>query len=211
MRYAALLAALGLLLGAGWATVTIVRGAEGERASSPAAPADESAAPAQECAPRAKDIKLASAAPAKSPAAPVKTAPAATASAPPKTADITPPAPLPDFEIPPIPEVSKDPYKPGPGPVRTSPPDVIEEGKRIFSREGRLDMDPLGRSMFAFNSGDKPMYLLENSWREYLENVTDHGARKVRWRVSGIITVYGGRNYLLLTKIVHVLPEEENR
>jgi len=142
------------------------------------------------------------------PAAPIKGVPPA---APLKTSDVTPPAPLPDFQIPAIPEVGTDPYKAGIGPARTAPADVIEEGKRLFNREGRLEMDPLGRSMFAFNSGDKPMYLLENSWREYLEKVTDQGTKKARWRVSGIITVYGGRNYLLLTKLVHVLPEEENR
>jgi hypothetical protein len=147
---------------------------------------------------------------ARVPPAPVRPIPTSTATA--GLEAVTPPPVTPDFEIPPIPEVKKEePFKAGPVPVRTAPPDVIEEGKRLFNREGMLQMDSIGRAMFAFNSGDKPMYLLENSWREYLESVTEQGTKKARWRVSGIVTVYGGRNYLLLTKIVHVLPEEENR
>jgi hypothetical protein len=194
MRHAARVAALILLVGAGWLTVSIVRGAEAEKA-----------------APPAKDLTRAAVGagtPAKSPVAPFRAvAPKATPTS--TVADITPPAPMPDIDIPPIPEVGKEPYQPGPMPVRPKPADVLEEGKHLFNREGQLDMDPIGRSTFVFNSGDKPMYLLENSWREYLENITERGTKKIRWRVSGVVTVYGGRNYLLVTKVVHVLPEEE--
>jgi hypothetical protein len=191
MRHAMRLAAVAVLLGAAWVTVTLVLAAGDEKASGSAAPAGT----------------IALAAAKSPPAAPIRPAAAPT----PTGTAITPPAPLPDFEIPPIPEVSRESGKAGQTPVRTLPPGVFEEGKRLFNREGMLQMDPLGRSMFAFNSGDKPMYILENSWREYLENITEQGTKKVRWRVSGLITVYGGQNYLLLTKIVHVLPEEENR
>jgi len=122
---------------------------------------------------------------------------------------ITPPPPLPDVDIPPIPEVDDDPFKPGLPPVRLKPPDVVEEGKRLFNREGRLEMDQIGRAVFVFDSGDKPMQLLENSWREYLEARTDYAKKKARWRVSGIVTLYGKRNYLLLTKCTQIMPEEE--
>ena len=198
MRHAVRVAALILLVGVGWFTVSRVRGAEADKA-----------------APPAKDLTLAAAgaaapAPAKSPVAPFReVAPKATATSTSKAGDVTPPPPMPDIDIPPIPEVGKEPFQPGPTPVRPKPADVLEEGKRLFNREGQLDVDPLGRSMFVFNSGDKPMYLLENSWREYLENITDHGTKKLRWRLSGVVTVYGGRNYLLVTRVVHVLPEEE--
>jgi len=123
---------------------------------------------------------------------------------------VVPPAPLPDVEIPPIPEVDADPFKPGLPPVRVKPPDIVEEGKRLFNREGRLEMDKIGRAIFVFDSGDKPMKLLENSWREYLEARTGYARKKVRWRISGIVTVYGKRNYLLLTKCVLIMPEEQN-
>jgi hypothetical protein len=194
---------MAVLLAVGWTTVTMVRAAEGDKVSAPATAVKDSVTP---LAPAGTIILAAAKVPLNPPVKPV--APVSAAS---KTSDVTPPAPMPDFEIPPIPEVGKDAFKAGPTPARTAPADVIEEGKRLFNREGRLEMDPLGRSMFAFNSGDKPMYLLENSWREYLESVTEQATKKARWRVSGVITVYGGRNYLLVTKVVHVLPEEENR
>ncbi len=123
---------------------------------------------------------------------------------------VVPPAPLPDVELPPIPEVDADPFQPGLPPVRVKPPDIVEEGKRLFTREGRLEMDKIGRAIFVFDSGDKPMQLLENSWREYVETRTDPARKKARWRVSGIVTVYGKRNYLLLTKCVQTMPEEQH-
>jgi len=139
-------------------------------------------------------------------AKPVRTAKPRPAEEPP----VTPPPPLPDVEIPPIPEVDDNPFKPGLPPVRVKPSDIVEEGKRLFNREGRLEMDKIGRAVFVFDSGDKPMQLLENSWREYLESRTDYAKKKARWRVSGIVTVYGKRNYFLLTKCTQIMPEEEN-
>ena len=122
---------------------------------------------------------------------------------------ISPPAPLPDVEIPPIPPVGDDPFKPGPMPVRKKRPDVLEEGKHLFNREGRIEVDPIGRSIFVFDSGDKAMRVLENSWRQYLERSTESGKKKIRWRVSGTVMVYEEENYLLITRAVHVLAEEE--
>jgi len=125
--------------------------------------------------------------------------------------EITPPPVLPDVAIPPIPEVDEEnPFKPGPSPRRETPSGLIAEGKRFFNREGRLEMDPIGRAIFVFDSGERPMYLLENSWREYLEHRTDYGKKKARWRISGLVTVYGKRNYLLLTKCIRIEPEEED-
>jgi len=123
---------------------------------------------------------------------------------------LRPPPTLPDVDIPPIPEVDDDPFKPGLPPKRVGPSGLLAEGKRLFNREGRLDVDPIGRAVFVFDSGDKPIHLLENSWREFLEARTDHGRKKVRWRISGLVTVYGKQNYLLLTKCVRIEAEEES-
>ena len=124
---------------------------------------------------------------------------------------ITPPPPVPELGIPPIPPVDpKDPFRPrewkrpapqGPGP--------IEEGIRLFDREGRFDVDDEGEPIFVFDSGDEPIRLLESRWREYLESVTAGGYKHARWRVSGIVTLYYHKNYLLLTKVVRIEPEEE--
>ena len=124
---------------------------------------------------------------------------------------ITPPPPVPEVEIPAIPPVDpkypfkqsvyKPPVKGGPAP--------LEEGKRIFDREGRFDHDAEGNPVFVFDSGDTPMRLLESRWREYLESVTDEGRKHARWRVSGIVTLYYRHNYLLLMKVVRIEAEEE--
>ena len=123
---------------------------------------------------------------------------------------ITPPPPVPEVEIPAIPPVDpkypfkqsvyKPPVKGGPAP--------LEEGKRLFDREGRFDHDE-GNPVFVFDSGDAPIRLLESRWREYLEGVTDEGRKHARWRVSGIVTLYHQHNYLLLTKVVRIEAEEE--
>ena len=180
--------------------------------ATPSAPA-ESATPPAAVAPVAK-VKTPEAAPAKAPAAVPAKAPAApaakgTSPMPTGPGTITPPAPLPDVEIPPIPPVGDDPFKPGPMPVRKKKPDVLEEGKHLFNREGRIEVDQIGRTTFVFDSGDKPMRVLENSWRQYLERSTDSGKKKIRWRISGTVMVYEEENYLLITRAVHVLAEEE--
>ncbi|HUX15534.1 MAG TPA: hypothetical protein VMW52_03625 [Phycisphaerae bacterium] len=125
---------------------------------------------------------------------------------------ITPPPPVPEVEIPAIPPVDpkypfkQSVYKP---PVKKGPAPPLEEGKRIFDREGRFDHDAEGNPVFVFDSGDTPMRLLESRWREYLESVTDEGQKHARWRISGIVTLYYQHNYLLLTKVVRIEAEEE--
>ena len=123
--------------------------------------------------------------------------------------DIAPPPTLPDVNIPPIPEVDEDPFKAGKPPRREGPSGLLAEGKRLFNREGRLETDSIGRSIFVFDSGAPPMYLLENSWREFVEGQTEQAAKLARWRVSGLVTIYGKRNYLLLTKCARIEAEED--
>jgi len=219
MRRAAVPIILVLFVGAAWLAATTVggqadseepvlaqprkvapSGAAPPRPPSKVAPSGAALAPPPSAATTAKKPVAAPA----SPSAPAAPAPAG------KEPDITPPPQLPDVDIPSIPEVGQDPFKPGPRPVRPRPPDTIDEGKRLFNREGRLELDQIGRAIFVFDSGDKPIWLLESTWREYLEKVTVQGKKKAHWRVSGIVTVYGGRNYLLLTKVVPMGGEEEN-
>ena len=125
---------------------------------------------------------------------------------------ITPPPPVPELGIPPIPPVDpKDPFRPREWePAVLQGPGLIEEGKRLFDREGRFDVDEDGEPIFVFDSGDVPMRLLKSRWREYLESVTAEGRKHARWRVSGIVTLYYHKNYLLLTKVVRIEAEEES-
>lgn len=195
MRQTAIVAAVVLAVGAGWMSVSGILGQEAQAPSAPAAPAVPASA-AQEGE--------------KSPPAPVAKPAAAGSAKAEAPGTVTPPPPVPDVEIPPIPEVGDNPFKPGPPPVRKKKPDTLEEGKRIFDREGRMEVDPLGRPLFIFDSGEKPMPILENTVREMLESVTDRGKRKARWRVSGMVTVYEGKNFVLITRATRILPEEEN-
>ncbi len=119
-----------------------------------------------------------------------------------------PPAPVPEVEIPPIPPVGAKPTGPADRGAGHRP--LVDERKHLFNREGRIDRDAEGRTVFVFDSGDSPMRLLENSLRQHLEDVSKYGQRVVRWRVSGQITEYRGANYLLLSKTVRIMPEEEN-
>jgi len=125
---------------------------------------------------------------------------------------INPPPPFPEVEIPPIPPVDeKNPFRPREWkrPVKAGPA-PLAEGKRLFDREGRFDFDKEGHPIFVFDSGDLPMRLLESVLREYLESATEKGEKHAQWRVSGIVTLYMHKNYLLLTKVVRVMPEEES-
>jgi hypothetical protein len=196
MKYAVVSAAIVLAIGAGWISAALVQGQEAGKVT-PTATAPAPAAPLS-TEPPAPVAKVRTETPVAPP----------TAQAP---SLITPPTPLPDVVIPPIPEVDKArPFQPGPPPVRKIKPDVLEEGKHLFNREGRMEMDPMGRPAFIFDSGDKPMRILENSWRQMMEGKTDRGAKEAKWRVSGTVMVYEGSNYLLLTSAVHLLPEDEN-
>ncbi|MBE3096273.1 MAG: hypothetical protein IMZ44_03970 [Planctomycetes bacterium] len=214
MRQTAVVAAVVLAVGAGWMGVNWIFGQEAQAPSAPA-PAAPSApavpAPVAKPAPAAKAAPSAPSAPS-APAGPQGTekGPPAPVAKPEAGGTVTPPPPVPDVEIPPIPEVGDNPFKPGPPPVRKKKPDTLEEGKRIFDREGRMEVDPLGRPLFIFDSGEKPMPILENTVREMLESVTDRGKRKARWRVSGMVTVYEGKNFVLITRATRILPEEEN-
>jgi len=188
MKRAVAAAVVLLAIGAGWASLAQVSGQGGLDNAMPG----EAARPIPVAKPKAE-------APA--------VRPAGSAPAP---ASVTPPPPVPDVPIPPIPEVDKEPFKPGPPPARQPKPDVLEEGKRLFNREGRMEMDAIGRPLFVFDSGEKPMRILENSWREYIETRTDRGKKKAHWRISGVVMVYEGANFLLLTKAVQLLAEDEN-
>ena len=210
MKHAALVAAVVMVVGAGWFGAGVIRGEQPQQGpSAAAAPVPES--------PSAKNGPVAIPRQTEEPKpAPAKPAPVAVPKKTfePMTTDglenVIPPPQLPDVDIPPIPEAKKeDPFKPGPMPVAKKKSDAIDEGKRLFDREGRLEVDPLGRPIFIFDSGDKPMQLLENTQRELLENATERGKRHAKWRISGIVTVYEGKNFLLVTRATRILAEQE--
>jgi hypothetical protein len=233
MRRLILVAGVLAGLALGGLVVPLVIGGEAEKAPpAPAAPAAPAAPSASTPAPKAPASPSTATPPAK-PGALEATAKDLDAGPVGEDIVITPPPPLPPVEIPPIPQASdKYPFgtpeskekgsKGGKAGELTTGPDkpkttiggprkIIEEGKRIFNREGRVGQDDHKQTVFAFGAGEGSILLLENSWRDFLETTTDFGKKDAHWRVSGLVTVYGHKNYLLITKCVRVMPEEENR
>jgi len=98
--------------------------------------------------------------------------------------------------------------KSGPGAVAPGAAllSVIREGTRIFDRVGRLTRHGPGRlDEFTFDADraamqDPPVLLLPNLKLVAMENAVSATSKDQRFRVSGMITEYRGRNYLLLEK-----------
>lgn len=89
---------------------------------------------------------------------------------------------------------------------------VLREGSFIVDRTGRLSRSADGHSWeFSFESDgrtmrDPPLLILPNLKLMAMEDAIKSGSRDLRFRVTGMVTEYGGRNYVLLEKVV-VVPE----
>jgi hypothetical protein len=91
-----------------------------------------------------------------------------------------------------------------PGAPRVS---VIREGTLLVDRMGRLSHSETGAAEFTFESDgkalrDPPMLLLPNQKLGELEAVIATANRDLKFRVTGVVTEYKGRNYLLLEKYI---------
>lgn len=89
---------------------------------------------------------------------------------------------------------------------------VLREGTYIVDRVGRLTPSSDGQQMeFRFESDGKAMYdppviLLPNLKLMAMEKAVSSSSRDLRFRVTGMVTEYRGRNYVILEKFV-VVPE----
>ena len=94
-----------------------------------------------------------------------------------------------------------------------NPPAVklVREGTFIVDRVGRLSKSADGKGTeFVFESDgqtlrDPPLPLLPNLKLEAMEAAS--AGRDARFRVTGMLTEYRGRNYLLLEKVVPMPAE----
>ena len=75
----------------------------------------------------------------------------------------------------------------------------IDRAGIIFSLKADLKRQEEHRSIFVPKAGGKALVILENQNLERLEKVAAHGEREVA--ISGTITVYRGRNYILITRL----------
>jgi hypothetical protein len=84
---------------------------------------------------------------------------------------------------------------------------LIREGTYIIDRLGRLTKTDKGQFEFTFESDgkslhDPPMLLLPNLKLAQLEDAVTSQARDLKVRVTGRVTEYRGRNYLLLDMVI---------
>lgn len=102
----------------------------------------------------------------------------------------------------------------GPAAVHPAAPPVptLREGTLILDRPGRMIRSPDGQQAeFVFEADgktmrDPPMVILPNIQLMAMENAVTGANRDLRFRVSGTVTEYKGRNYLLLMKVL-VVPD----
>ena len=91
---------------------------------------------------------------------------------------------------------------------------VMREGTYIVDRVGRLGRTPDGsQAQFIFTSDgktlkDPPLLILPNLKLQQMEDVAKGANRDVPFRITGMITEYRGRNYILLEKVS--VPSENN-
>ena len=98
----------------------------------------------------------------------------------------------------------------GPGAVKPNAPSVatLREGTYIIDRVGRLERSPDGTQyQFVFEADGKslrepPLVILPNTKLMMMENAVTVATRDLRFRVSGMLTEFRGRNYVLLEKVI---------
>ena len=87
---------------------------------------------------------------------------------------------------------------------------LVREGTYLIDQLGRLNRSPDGQTdTFTFDADgkamrDPPMILLQNLKLVTMEQQQAGLTKDVKFRLSGSVTEYGGRNYLLVDKAVVV-------
>lgn len=97
-------------------------------------------------------------------------------------------------------------------PPNAPPVTVMREGTFLVDRVGRLSRSNDGtQEEFIFESDgktlkDPPVIILPNLKLMTMENAMVGANRDLRFRITGVVTEYRGRNYVLLDKVV-VVPD----
>lgn len=101
--------------------------------------------------------------------------------------------------------------------VRTVSPggealNLIREGTYLHDRVGRLTRTTDSQNELTLESDgkslkDPPMLILPNLKLQEMEKYIQNTSKDLRFRVTGQITEYNGRNYILLDKVV-VVPDQ---
>jgi hypothetical protein len=89
---------------------------------------------------------------------------------------------------------------------------LLREGTYLVDRVGRLNRtDDGAEAQLTFDSDgkamqDAPVLILPNLKLMAMENAVTSTNRDLRFRITGVVTEYRGRNYVLLEKVV-VVPD----
>lgn len=113
---------------------------------------------------------------------------------------------LPHSPVIPPTQFSDDAALPGGSDVEDSPYRIRAQGLPIINRVGRIVPEGVWWK-FIFESdgdppGEQPVRLLPCRELEWMENASNNGKRAVKFLISGELTEYHGRNYLLLRKVL---------
>lgn len=87
---------------------------------------------------------------------------------------------------------------------------VMREGSYLVDRIGRMTRSADGQQLeFTFDADgkalkDPPVVLLPNLKLMAMETAVKGSTRDLRFRITGVVTEYNGRNYVLLEKVVVV-------
>ncbi|MGA2501069.1 MAG: hypothetical protein ABSH20_25305 [Tepidisphaeraceae bacterium] len=110
-----------------------------------------------------------------------------------------------------------DPPKKDAGTVKTVAPageqlNLIREGTYLVDRVGRLtktadNMNELTLEADGQGMKDPPLLILPNLKLMTMEKYIQSTSRDLRFRVTGLVTEYNARNYILLDKVV-VVPDQ---
>jgi hypothetical protein len=84
---------------------------------------------------------------------------------------------------------------------------LMREGDYLPDRVGRITRTSDGQFEFVFDADgkalqDPPVVILPNLKLMQMENALSASSRDLRFRISGQITEYKGRNYILIDKVV---------
>ena len=113
----------------------------------------------------------------------------------------------------PVPDRSATDKTSGSGAVTPNAPKVplLREGTYVFDRTARLTRATNGQAELTFDADgkalrDPPMIIVPNQKLQQMEEEVSSSSRDLKFHVTGMVTEYRGRNYILLERTA-VLPD----
>lgn len=125
---------------------------------------------------------------------------------------LKPPA-NPSQQLPPAPDKQGTDKSSGGGALKPNAPKVPlkREGEYLWDRVARITHTSNGQTELTFDSDgkalrDPPMIVLPNMMLQQMEDQVSSSSRDLKFHVSGMITEYRGRNYILVLRAV-IIPD----